>query len=132
MVDADPRPQSKGDAMRGPFAAGTLLLSLSLVWGGGAGTPKKEDVPKYLGMLKTSTSAKDRVLAAEMLGKRGAIRASDVKEAVEPLKLALKKDPDLDVRRAAAQALGNIGPAPETTVPLLIEALKEKHQGLKF
>ncbi len=41
-------------------AAGIMLLGfLTLAWGGGA-TPKKEDVPKYVAMLKTSPNAKDR------------------------------------------------------------------------
>lgn len=111
------------------------ILSLSVITfalGGGAGTPKKEDVPKYLAILKTSPNAKDRARAAEMLGKRAAVRVQDVESAIEPLKKALEKDIDLDVRRAAAYALGNIGPDPASTVPLLIGALKEKHAGLKL
>lgn len=117
--------------MRSLFAAAIVTLSCwTLAWGGG-GTPKKEDVPKYLKTLKTSKVAKDRAFAAEMLGKRGAIKASDVDDAVEPLKLALRKDVDNSVKAAAAAALGNISPDAETTVPLLIDALKEKNADIK-
>lgn len=119
--------------MRATYAAVMLfLICLTLAWGGGVGTPKKEDMPKYLKMLKTSQSAKDRALGAEMLGKRGAINAGDVEDAIEPLKLALQKDADAKVKAAAAIALGSIAPDAETTVPLLIGALKEKNFDLKM
>jgi HEAT repeat protein len=119
--------------MRSLFAASVVVLIVgSLALGGASGTPKKEDVPKYLKMLKTSTVAKDRALAAEMLGKRGAIKVSDVEDAMEPLKLALKKDTENSVKAAAATALGNIGSDPENTVPLLIDALKEKSVDVKI
>lgn len=113
-------------------AAVITLLGLMTLAYGGAGVPKKTDVPKYLGMLKNSANAKDRALGAEMLGKRGAIKASDVAEAVEPLKSALQSDKDLSVRKAAAEALGNIGAEPENVVPLLITALKDKSKDLKL
>ena len=113
-------------------AAGITLLGLITLAHGGGGTPKKEDVPKYLKMLTTSTSAKDRAIGAEMLGKRGAVKASDVADAIDPLKTALKSDKDLAVRRAAAEALGSIGAEPENVVPLLIEALKEKDFSMKM
>jgi HEAT repeat protein len=114
-------------------ATGILLLGImTLAFGGSPGTPKKADVPKYLAMLMTSANAKDRALGAEMLGKRGAIKASDVASALDPLKTALQKDKDLSVRKAAAEALGNIGAEPENVVPLLIDALKEKNNGLKL
>lgn len=112
-------------------AAILFLTTLTLAWGG-AGTPKKEDVPKYLATLKNSTNAKDRAFAAEMLGKRGAIRTSDVKDALEPLQKAMQKDSDANVRRAAAEALGNIGTEAETVVPLLLETLKDKNVPLKL
>src|SRR5262249_6781371 len=83
-------------------------------------------------MLKTSQSAKERAVAAEMLGKRGAINAEDVEDAIEPLKSALRADSDVKVRTAAAAALGNIGADPETTVPLLIDTLKAKNLDLKM
>ena len=112
--------------MRVVYVATMLLLSLGIVLAGGTGTPRKEDVPKYLKMLLKSQSAKDRALGAEMLGRRGAVRSADVKDAIEPLQKALEKDVDSAVRAAAAKALGNIGVDAENTVPLLIKALKDK------
>lgn len=103
---------------------GIFFCSVSLLMAGGIGIPKKEDVPKYLGQLKNSTSGADRAKAAEMLGKRGSINADDVAGAVDPLKTALEKDKDAKVRAAAARALGNILPEAEGTVPLLIDRLK--------
>ena len=103
---------------------GIFLGSVSLLLAGGIGIPKKEDVPKYLKQLQTSSSGADRAKAAEMLGKRGGINANDVEDAIEPLKTALKKDKDAKVRAAAARALGNIHPDAEGTVPLLIDRLK--------
>jgi HEAT repeat protein len=89
-------------------------------------TPKKEDVPKYLAMLKNQSNAKDRALGAEMLGKRGQIQVKDVKSAIEPLLGAMKDDSAADVRRAAATALGCIGTQPRTVIPALVGALKDK------
>ena len=112
-------------------AAGiTMLGILTLAYGGGS--PRKEDVPKYLKMLTSSTNAKERATAAEMLGKRGAIKASDVAGAIDPLKNALKSDKDVMVRRAAAEALGSMGAEPENVVPILIGTLKEKDFSLKM
>src|SRR5438093_1183920 len=77
------------------FGVGILLFSFSLVFAGGFGIPKKEDVPKYLKQLQAEKStAAERARAAEMLGKRGGINAKDVEEAVEPLKNAVAKDKD--------------------------------------
>ena len=104
---------------------GVFLLGVSIVLAGGLGVPKKEDVPKYLNQLKTSQNAADRAKAAEMLGRRGGINVRDVADAVEPLKKALQKDIDAKVRAAAARALGDIHTEPETTVPILIERLKD-------
>src|ERR1019366_3848340 len=80
---------------------------------------------KYLKQLQTSKNAADRAKAAEMLGKRGGINANDVEDAVEPLKKALEKDKDADVRAKAARALGTIHADAEGTVPLLIGRLKD-------
>src|SRR4051812_9244725 len=103
---------------------GIFLCSISIVLAGGIGIPKKEDVPKYLAQLKTSKSGPDRAKAAEMLGKRGGINASDVEGAIEPLKTALQKDKDSAVRAASARALGNIHPDADGIVSLLIDRLK--------
>src|SRR5207249_4955083 len=77
-------------------------------------------------------SAKERAAAAEMLGKRGAINAEDVEDAIEPLKSALQKDSDVKVKAAAATALGSIGAEPESIVPILIDTLKDKNIELKL
>src|SRR5262245_10720202 len=87
--------------------------------------PKKEDAPKLIKMLE-STSAMNRANAAEQLGRLGQIQLIYVKDAIEPLIDLVKKDPDANVRRASAQALGRIGPDPEKTVPALTDALKDK------
>ena len=89
-------------------------------------TPKKEDVPKYLAMLKNQSNAKERARGAEMLGKRGQIQVRDVKNAIEPLLGAMKDDSVADVRRAAATALGAISTQPKTVIPALMDALKDK------
>ena len=114
------------------YAAAMMFLTVSLVVAGGTGTPRKEDVPKYLKMLLKSQNGKERAVAAEMLGKRGAIKAVDVADAIQPLQKALEKDIDSAVRAAAAKALGNIGADPEGSVPLLIEALKDKQGDVRF
>src|SRR4051812_40416744 len=112
-------------------AAAMLLLSLTLALAGG--TVRSEDIPKYIKMLKTSVSSADRTKAAEMIGKRGLVNAKDVKDAVDPLKNALTNDKDAAVRRAAAQALGNIHPNAEETVPFFIDTLKaEKVMDVKL
>jgi HEAT repeat protein len=89
------------------------------------GPPRKEDIPKCITTLKTSPNAKARVQAAEDIGYRGAIRASDVEIAIEPLLGALKSDKDAEVRRACAKVLGNIGTNAEKCVPHLTDALKD-------
>ena len=109
--------------MKFPFAAGSVLFFAMTLLVEGGGGPKKEDVPKYMKMLK-SNSSKDKALAAEMLGKRGAINLNDVEEAIEPLKKMLLQDRDAGVRKASAKALGDMSPEPKDTVPVLIEALK--------
>jgi HEAT repeat protein len=103
-----------------------LLLPCTSLQAGGGGTPKKEDIPKYLKMLTNSTSARDRAFAAEQIGKRGQIQVRDVKDAIEPLLSIMKSDQSADVRRAAVAALGNIGTQAKTVVPALTAALKDK------
>ena len=68
-----------------------------------------------------------------MIGKRGAINLKDVADAVVPLRTALKKDPEVKVRRAAAKAIAMIAPEPASdTVPLLIDTLGEKDYSLRM
>ncbi len=73
-----------------------LLVSVGVALGGSA--PRREDVPKYLKMLQAGGKGKDRALAAEMLGKRGMVNYNDVKDAIEPLKTALREDTEAAVR----------------------------------
>ncbi|HYT91622.1 MAG TPA: HEAT repeat domain-containing protein, partial [Gemmataceae bacterium] len=97
-----------------------------------ADVPKTIDVPKQIGVLKNSKSARERATAAEEIGRYGAIKASAVRDAIEPLENAAKNDPDADVRRAAIKALGDIAPDATKTVPLLMEALKDKSATVKL
>ena len=90
----------------------------------------REDVPEYFKMLTKSTTAKDRALAAEMLGKRriningraGRHRASEESPA-EGLQHG-------GTRRRLAEALGRFRSDPGATVPLLIESLNVKNYNL--
>jgi HEAT repeat protein len=89
--------------------------------------PKKEDVPRLLNTLTKSTSGADRANAATQIGRLGQVQAMYVKDCIDPLAEALKKDTDAEVRRASAQALGLIAPSPpEKYVPLLSDALMDK------
>jgi HEAT repeat protein len=103
-------------------AACLLVAGPAAVHAGGT-LLKKEDIPKTIARLK-SRSAKDRATAAELLGRRGAVRSSDVAEAVKPLLGLLRDDHDANVRRAAAEALGNIGRELDETVAALVDAMK--------
>jgi HEAT repeat protein len=116
--------------MRILIAVTTLVCVVALT--AEADVPRKEDVPKNINLLKTSTSAKVRATAAEELGRRGAIRASDVAEAIDPLLKALKDDKDADVRKACAAALGEIGTEAEKVVPALTEALMDSSATVKL
>ncbi len=106
------------------YSIGIFLLGGAIVLAGGR-VPPRQDMPKYIKMLKTSASAKDRATAAEMIGRRGQVLAADVKDAVQPLLKTLKDDPSADVRRASAVALGNIATQPKTVIPALVDALKD-------
>lgn len=86
---------------------------------------KKSDIPKTIALLKTGTP-KQKISAAEALGRRGAVRQADVKEAVTPLKYLFEKDADSKVRAAAAIALGRIAVEPKDTVQLLLKSLKDE------
>ncbi len=116
--------------MRGLIALTTVLgvIGLGTLE---ADVPKKLDASKSITSLKNSRSARDRVEAAEEIGRIGSIRASAVKDAIEPLLSALKGDSDAGVRAAAAKALGMIAPDAETTVPVLTEALRDKAMNVK-
>jgi HEAT repeat protein len=96
------------------------------------GPPKKEDVPKFISTLKTSPNAKARVQAVEDIGYRGAIRASDVDIAIDPILNALKNDKDAEVRVACARALGTIGTHSDKCVSPLTDALKDSTLAVKI
>ena len=85
-----------------PLIALVTLIGVVGLTGSNQGVPKKEDIPKLIVVLKTSAAPKARASAAEDIGARGAIRASDVNDAIEPLLAGLKGDKDSDVRRACA------------------------------
>jgi HEAT repeat protein len=86
--------------------------------------PRSEEVPKYLRLLDSS-SARDRALAAEMLGLRGLVNANDVDPAaIDPLKKMAQQDSAAEARKAAVLALGNIHPEAKDTVPVLVEVVK--------
>ena len=53
-------------------------------------------------------------------------------EAVEPLLSFLKKDKDAEVRKACAQALGDINLDAEKCVPALTDALKDSSATVKI
>ena len=78
-----------------------------------------------------SKNPKTRTSAVLALGKLGAIRASDVKDAVPLVLDLLKKDKEAAVRKAAADALGRMDPDAKMTVPVLIDALKDKDAGVR-
>jgi HEAT repeat protein len=123
--------------MKHMIAVGSMILfCLALAANGDAQTKKKkekeaddqvapraDEVPKYLKML-TAGNSKERVVAANKIGLRGMINATDVASGLEPLKKMLEKDADPDVRKAAARALGNIQPDAADTVPLLTKTVK--------
>jgi HEAT repeat protein len=117
--------------MRTLIAFGTLA-GVVLLADASADTPKKEDAPKLINQLKTSANAKLRALAADDLGKLGAIRASYAADAIDPLINALAKDKDADVRKAAAAALGEIGSEAEKVVKALTDALKDTAASVKI
>jgi HEAT repeat protein len=83
----------------------------------------KDDLPRILKDLKGS-NAKARAQAATDAGHLGAVRASDAKDTVPLLLELAKKDSVADVRRAAAEALGNMGADAVKAVPVLIDRLK--------
>ena len=120
--------------MKSAIAGSLLLVFSGLLIAGGVALPKREDIPKYIKTITTSSSAaKAKAEAADMIARRGSISAADVENAIEPLKKLAQKDSDAGVRKSAVHALGSIAPDADTTVPLLIEVLKtDKSQEVKF
>jgi HEAT repeat protein len=78
-----------------------------------------------------SKNAGTRAAAAREVGRIGAVRAADAKEAVPSLLNMVRKDRDASPRRAAIDALGRIDPDPKEAVPVLLEALRDKDAGVR-
>ena len=85
-----------------------------------------DDLPTLLKELKSKKAA-TRAAAAREVGRLGAVRASDAKEAIPLLLNIVKKDTESSTRKAAMEALARIDPDPKDTVPVLLEALKDKN-----
>jgi HEAT repeat protein len=109
-----------------PFLLSAALLTVTGVCHAQVGNTllKKEQIPETIDLLKKG-SPKERINAADQLGRRGAVRSSDVKDAVAPLRDLLKNDKDDKVRKAAAEALGNIALELDETIPALVGAMKD-------
>jgi HEAT repeat protein len=118
--------------MRAFIALATLVGIVCLTAVDAGGPPRKEDIPKFIKTLQTSPTAKARVQAAEDIGYRGAIRASDVDSAIDPLLKSLKSDKDAEVRVTCAKSLGNIGTNAEKCVAGLTDALKDSSPLVKM
>src|SRR5262245_47530391 len=107
-----------------PSLLTVAVVGFSATWSAGVyWTP--DDVKSLVKELK-SANPRTRVSALEELGHRGAVRASEVKEAVSPIIEVLKKDRDANVRKAAATALGQVDPDPQLAVAALTTALHDK------
>lgn len=92
--------------------------------GGAAPAPDLKEVPGLIAKLKDK-DAGVRANAAELLARRGQIRARDIQAAVPTLLDMVKNDPSAEARRRAAVALGFASPDPKNAVPVLIAALKD-------
>lgn len=109
--------------MRSGYVTCSLFLSVTIAIAGGS-TPSREDIPKYIATISNpSANAKSKAEAADMIAKRGAISARDVRDAVEPLKKLAQMDKDAGVRKSAVLAIANIAPDSSSTVPMLIGIL---------
>ena len=89
-----------------------------------------DDMSALLKELK-SKNASVRAAAAREVGRLGAVRASDAKEAVPLLLNIVKKDTESSTRKAAMEALARIDPDPKDTVPVLLDALKDKNAAVR-
>ncbi|HYV36326.1 MAG TPA: HEAT repeat domain-containing protein [Gemmataceae bacterium] len=115
-----------------PFIIVATLVGIVAIGAVEGGPPRKEDIPKLINALKTSPTGKARAQAAEDIGARGAIRASDIENAIDPLLSALKADKDADVRKACAKALGGTASYADKCVPALTDALKDNAQPVQI
>lgn len=88
---------------------------------------KKEEIAKFIKELG-SKDAKERLAAIDGIAKIGELKKIYAKESYEPLAALVTKDPDAQVREAAAYALGRIDADPDKAVPALIEGLQDKER----
>jgi HEAT repeat protein len=105
---------------------GIVLVGLMCVCSMVSFAYSADDIADVLKELK-SKNATVRAAAAREVGRLGAVRASDVKEAIPLLLNIIKKDQETSTRKAAIEALGRIDPDPKETVPVLLSALKDKN-----
>jgi HEAT repeat protein len=89
-----------------------------------------DDMAAVLKDLK-SKNAGIRTAACREVGRIGAVRASDARDAIPLLLNMVKKDKDANPRKAAVDALGRIDPDPKEVVPVLLEALRDKDAGVR-
>ena len=85
--------------------------------------PKEVEAKKYTDQLQTSKDAKVRAEAIEKLGDLAKVNRKYGVAALPDIKNALK-DPDVNVRKAAAKAYGCCDPEDSDAVASLIDVLK--------
>jgi HEAT repeat protein len=85
--------------------------------------PEIKDIPKLIANLKDK-DPKVRAAACKGLGLRGEVRITDVAEAVAPIAGLVTSDPDAEVRREAAYALGMLVADKKDSVAALTKALE--------
>lgn len=81
----------------------------------------KDALPEMLGLIEDSEESVRRTACSAM----GTLGASHAAQTVPLLVRALRTDEATDVRKAAGQALGEIGPAAKEAIPALVEALQK-------
>lgn len=96
-----------------------------------ADVPRASDVPPLVRKLNQG-DAKARAAAARELGEIGLVKASYAKPAIPALMYRALRDPEVDVRRAALIALGQVDPSPKQVMPVFIEALKDPNEQVKI
>lgn len=89
---------------------------------GEIGPSARQAVPQLIKLLK-DPDTEVRLATAHCLGAIG----TEASESIAALAATSKGDPDPFVRGNACYALGKIGPASRTAVPILIQALADTH-----
>jgi len=88
---------------------------------------KKGDIVRFLKELE-SKDTKERLAAIDGIARLGELKKVYAKDAYTPLASLVRKDPEAEVRAAAALALGRIDADPEIATPALIDGLKDKER----